>query len=70
MMKIVTRVFSNTVKMKNTLSFCFQVGYYMVKSREEKFPKVVFCDMTRSNLITVEASESRDQSYKPFHLCH
>jgi hypothetical protein len=29
----------------------------MVKSREEKFPRVVFCDMTRANLITVEASE-------------
>ena len=29
----------------------------MVKSRDEKYPRVVFCDMTRANLITVEASE-------------
>ena len=24
-----------------------QVGYYMVKDRQEKFPKVVFCDLTK-----------------------
>ena len=32
----------------DTNGFIFQVGYYMVMEKQkEKFPKVVFCDLTK-----------------------
>ena len=49
------------------LSGVTETGYYMVKSRAEKFPKVVFCDMSKQpNKVGFQRTFGSPGNLRPF----